>query len=53
MAELTRAHHARSGLTRVVLFAAEQNRAARALYESMGFAERGRFGLLFGTRSER
>jgi RimJ/RimL family protein N-acetyltransferase len=53
MAELTRAHHARSGLSRLVLFAAEQNRAARALYESMGFAERGRFGLLFGTRSER
>jgi GNAT superfamily N-acetyltransferase len=52
MAELTRAHRVRSDLRRLVLFAAEQNRPARTLYESMGFAERGRFGLLFGTRAE-
>jgi RimJ/RimL family protein N-acetyltransferase len=52
MVELTRAHRARSGLERLVLFAAEQNRPARTLYESMGFAERGRFGLLFGARAE-
>jgi RimJ/RimL family protein N-acetyltransferase len=52
MVALTRAHRVRSGLERLVLFAAEQNRPARTLYESMGFAERGRFGLLFGARVE-
>jgi predicted GNAT family acetyltransferase len=52
MAALTRAHRVRSGLERLVLFAAEQNHPARTLYESMGFAARGRFGLLFGTRTD-
>jgi predicted GNAT family acetyltransferase len=52
MAELTRAHRVRSGVERLVLFAAERNRPARTLYESMGFAERGRFGLLFGLRAD-
>lgn len=48
MGALMRDHSERAGLREVVLFAAEQNLAARALYESMGFTEGGRFGLLFG-----
>jgi ribosomal protein S18 acetylase RimI-like enzyme len=47
-----RYHEDETGLRGVVLFAAEQNMPARALYESMGFAERGRFGLLFGKGVE-
>ena len=43
-------HHARTcGAQSVVLFAAEQNVPARRMYASMGFAELGRFGLLFGV----
>ena len=52
MYELMRHHADRSGLREIVLFAAEQNLAARALYETMGFAERGRFGLFFGKATE-
>jgi GNAT superfamily N-acetyltransferase len=48
MAELMAYHRATRGLLGVVLFAAEHNSAARTLYESMGFVDRGRFGLLFG-----
>jgi predicted GNAT family acetyltransferase len=48
MGGLMRDHDKRTGLREVVLFTAEQNLPARALYESMGFAERGRVGLLFG-----
>jgi predicted GNAT family acetyltransferase len=51
MYELTRHHHSTRGLRGVVLFAAEQNQPARTLYESMGFVDRGRFGLLFGVQA--
>jgi predicted GNAT family acetyltransferase len=37
-------------LGRLSLFTQEDNRAARRLYESLGFEERGDFGLLLGTR---
>ena len=48
MAELMRHHEAAAGVRAIVLFAAEGNHVARAMYTSMGFVERGRFGLLFG-----
>lgn len=37
-------------LSRLTLFTGEDNRAAQHLYESLGFKERGDFGLLSGTR---
>jgi RimJ/RimL family protein N-acetyltransferase len=36
-------------LERLILFTGEDNRAARALYEALGFGIRDYFGLLFGT----
>jgi RimJ/RimL family protein N-acetyltransferase len=42
----------RHRLERLILFTGEHNRAARALYESLGFVARGHFGLLFGTPGE-
>jgi RimJ/RimL family protein N-acetyltransferase len=42
----------RHRLERLILFTGEHNRAARALYESLGFASREYFGLLFGTPRE-
>jgi predicted GNAT family acetyltransferase len=39
-------HHIR----RLTLFTGEDNRPARHLYESLGFTERGAFGLLIGNR---
>ena len=41
-------HHAARGLREVVLFTAESNAAAKAMYQSMGFEPRGRFGMFFG-----
>jgi RimJ/RimL family protein N-acetyltransferase len=42
----------RHRLERLILFTGEDNRAARALYASLGFETRGYFGLLFGTPRE-
>jgi RimJ/RimL family protein N-acetyltransferase len=50
MRALMQAHHERRGLSRIVLFTAETNVAARAMYESMGFTACAGFGLLFGKR---
>jgi len=36
------------GLTRLVLFTGEENRAAQGLYEALGFERVGEFGLFFG-----
>jgi ribosomal protein S18 acetylase RimI-like enzyme len=52
MCELMRQHRDRQDVREMVLFTAEQNMPARALYEAMGFTERGRFGLLFGRWNE-
>lgn len=52
MHELMRHHEAANGLEEVVLFTAVRNGPARAFYESMGFMERGRFGILFRQRRE-
>jgi ribosomal protein S18 acetylase RimI-like enzyme len=41
----------RMELRETVLFASEENGAARAFYDSMGFETRGHFGLLFGSRA--
>jgi predicted GNAT family acetyltransferase len=46
-ADASQVHH----LSRLVLFTGEDNRAARRLYESLGFQERGAYGLLLGTRA--
>lgn len=48
MLALVADHRRHRDLRLVVLFAAERNRPARALYESLGFEACGRFGLLFG-----
>ncbi|MEO8482847.1 MAG: GNAT family N-acetyltransferase [Acidobacteriota bacterium] len=53
MHELMRYHEARNGLQEVVLFTADRNHTARAFYESMGFSQRDRFGLLFRLPGER
>lgn len=50
MAALMRHHAENGGMTATVLFAAETNGPARALYDGMGFQVRGSFGLLFGRR---
>jgi len=42
--------HVRLGFNRLVLFTGEDNLAARALYESLGFEAVGAFGLLLGRR---
>jgi ribosomal protein S18 acetylase RimI-like enzyme len=52
MHELMRYHEFYRGLQEVVLFTADRNRPARAFYESMGFSQRGRFGLLFASREQ-
>jgi predicted GNAT family acetyltransferase len=46
IADAAQIHH----LSRLILFTGEDNRAARALYESLGFREQGAFGLLLGRR---
>jgi uncharacterized protein len=45
--EVMRDCRARLGLERLVLFTAESNTPARALYESLGFRQVGEFGLFF------
>jgi predicted GNAT family acetyltransferase len=40
------------GLRKLVLFTGEENFAAQALYQSMGFARLGHFGLLFGVDAD-
>lgn len=37
------------GLTRLVLFTGDENRAAQRLYEALGFERIGEFGLFFGS----
>jgi predicted GNAT family acetyltransferase len=49
--ELIRHQNERRGIDKAVLFAAETNRAARAMYEALDFSVCGRFGLLFGGRN--
>jgi predicted GNAT family acetyltransferase len=52
MERLMRDTWQRHRLDRLILFTGEHNRAACALYESLGFRPRGYFGLLFGTTRE-
>ncbi len=52
MAKLMADAWQRHRLERLILFTGEDNRTARALYEALGFATRGYFGLLFGTPRE-
>jgi len=48
--QLIRDTHHRLGFERLILFTGEANRAARRLYESLGFELAGEFGLLLGER---